>query len=165
MTVFCGDGGSISPNASTDLIGLIQQTENTWQANAFLNFSFRVAASLLKILRHCQWDMLMLIRQVFGSNLCCNRLTSYVSIGTFAIQPSAVVIEDKERACDSLLMCIVTVLSHGLRSGGGVGDVLRKPSKEVQRTGVQKAGIIRVYKVYRKYSPFAFNRSHCLQPE
>ncbi|KAJ7999230.1 hypothetical protein DPEC_G00213290 [Dallia pectoralis] len=40
-------------------------------------------------------------------------------------------IEDgKERTCDSLLMCIVTVLSHGLRSGGGVGDVLRKPSKE-----------------------------------
>lgn len=38
---------------------------------------------------------------------------------------------DKERTCDSLLMCIVTVLSHGLRSGGGVGDVLRKPSKEV----------------------------------
>lgn len=48
------------------------------------------------------------------------------------MQPSAVVIEDKERTCDSLLMCIVTVLSHGLRSGGGVGDVLRKPSKEVQ---------------------------------
>ncbi|XP_036387839.1 inositol 1,4,5-trisphosphate receptor type 1 isoform X3 [Megalops cyprinoides] len=45
-------------------------------------------------------------------------------------QPLAVVIEDKERTCDSLLMCIVTVLSHGLRSGGGVGDVLRKPSKE-----------------------------------
>ncbi|XP_046882482.1 inositol 1,4,5-trisphosphate receptor type 1-like isoform X8 [Hypomesus transpacificus] len=38
--------------------------------------------------------------------------------------------DDKERTCDSLLMCIVTVLSHGLRSGGGVGDVLRKPSKE-----------------------------------
>uniref|UniRef100_A0A8C5HCW3 Inositol 1,4,5-trisphosphate receptor n=1 Tax=Gouania willdenowi TaxID=441366 RepID=A0A8C5HCW3_GOUWI len=37
---------------------------------------------------------------------------------------------DMERTCDSLLMCIVTVLSHGLRSGGGVGDVLRKPSKE-----------------------------------
>ncbi|XP_039652599.1 inositol 1,4,5-trisphosphate receptor type 1 isoform X7 [Perca fluviatilis] len=49
---------------------------------------------------------------------------------SLAIQPSAVVIEDKERSCDSLLMCIVTVLSHGLRSGGGVGDVLRKPSKE-----------------------------------
>lgn len=38
--------------------------------------------------------------------------------------------ENKEYTCDTLLMCIVTVLSHGLRSGGGVGDVLRKPSKE-----------------------------------
>ncbi|XP_072571400.1 inositol 1,4,5-trisphosphate-gated calcium channel ITPR1 isoform X5 [Paramormyrops kingsleyae] len=47
-----------------------------------------------------------------------------------AAHPPALVIEDKERTCDSLLMCIVTVLSHGLRSGGGVGDVLRKPSKE-----------------------------------
>uniref|UniRef100_M4AG82 Inositol 1,4,5-trisphosphate receptor n=1 Tax=Xiphophorus maculatus TaxID=8083 RepID=M4AG82_XIPMA len=36
---------------------------------------------------------------------------------------------DTERACDTLLMCIVTVLNHGLRNGGGVGDVLRKPSK------------------------------------
>ncbi|XP_053174093.1 inositol 1,4,5-trisphosphate receptor type 3 [Scomber japonicus] len=36
---------------------------------------------------------------------------------------------DSERACDTLLMCIVTVLNHGLRNGGGVGDVLRKPSK------------------------------------
>ncbi|KAK0153640.1 Inositol 1,4,5-trisphosphate receptor type 3 [Merluccius polli] len=34
-----------------------------------------------------------------------------------------------ERACDTLLMCIVTVMNHGLRNGGGVGDVLRKPSK------------------------------------
>ncbi|XP_077411063.1 inositol 1,4,5-trisphosphate-gated calcium channel ITPR3 isoform X7 [Vanacampus margaritifer] len=34
-----------------------------------------------------------------------------------------------ERACDTLLMCIVTVLNHGLRNGGGVGDVLRQPSK------------------------------------
>uniref|UniRef100_H3C9T0 Inositol 1,4,5-trisphosphate receptor n=1 Tax=Tetraodon nigroviridis TaxID=99883 RepID=H3C9T0_TETNG len=53
-----------------------------------------------------------------------------VTDASVAVQPSAVVIEDKERTCDSLLMCIVTVLSHGLRSGGGVGDVLRKPSKE-----------------------------------
>lgn len=42
-----------------------------------------------------------------------------------------------ERTCDSLLMCIVTVLSHGLRSGGGVGDVLRKPSKEVHATVIR----------------------------
>uniref|UniRef100_A0A672NV96 Inositol 1,4,5-trisphosphate receptor n=1 Tax=Sinocyclocheilus grahami TaxID=75366 RepID=A0A672NV96_SINGR len=37
--------------------------------------------------------------------------------------------DNTERACDTLLMCIVTVLNHGLRNGGGVGDVLRKPSK------------------------------------
>ncbi|XP_061662409.1 inositol 1,4,5-trisphosphate receptor type 3 isoform X7 [Syngnathoides biaculeatus] len=36
---------------------------------------------------------------------------------------------NSERACDTLLMCIVTVLNHGLRNGGGVGDVLRQPSK------------------------------------
>lgn len=38
-----------------------------------------------------------------------------------------------ERACDTLLMCIVTVMNHGLRNGGGVGDVLRKPSKNVNK--------------------------------
>ncbi|XP_072418432.1 inositol 1,4,5-trisphosphate-gated calcium channel ITPR2 isoform X1 [Chiloscyllium punctatum] len=34
-----------------------------------------------------------------------------------------------EQTCDTLLMCIITVLNQGLRNGGGVGDVLRKPSK------------------------------------
>ncbi|XP_072922149.1 inositol 1,4,5-trisphosphate-gated calcium channel ITPR2 [Hemitrygon akajei] len=34
-----------------------------------------------------------------------------------------------EQTCDTLLRCIVTVLNQGLRNGGGVGDVLRKPSK------------------------------------
>ncbi|XP_016122882.1 inositol 1,4,5-trisphosphate receptor type 1 [Sinocyclocheilus grahami] len=57
----------------------------------------------------------------------CSTETMMDAVG---VQSTAVVIEDKERTCDSLLMCIVTVLSHGLRSGGGVGDVLRKPSKE-----------------------------------
>lgn len=36
-----------------------------------------------------------------------------------------------ERVCDTLLMCIITVLNQGLRNGGGVGDILRRPSKEV----------------------------------
>lgn len=65
--------------------------------------------------------------------ICCGytRCPWCPCAAAIATQPSAVVIEDKERSCDSLLMCIVTVLSHGLRSGGGVGDVLRKPSKEV----------------------------------
>ncbi|XP_042563423.1 inositol 1,4,5-trisphosphate receptor type 2 isoform X3 [Clupea harengus] len=35
-----------------------------------------------------------------------------------------------ERMCDTLLMCIVTVLNQGLRNGGGIGDMLRKPSKD-----------------------------------
>ncbi|XP_074645592.1 inositol 1,4,5-trisphosphate receptor-like [Tubulanus polymorphus] len=36
--------------------------------------------------------------------------------------------DEKERHCDSLVMCIVTTLNEGLRNGGGIGDVLRKPS-------------------------------------
>uniref|UniRef100_A0A8C5P7S0 Inositol 1,4,5-trisphosphate receptor n=1 Tax=Leptobrachium leishanense TaxID=445787 RepID=A0A8C5P7S0_9ANUR len=43
---------------------------------------------------------------------------------------SGEVADNTERACDTLLMCIVTVLNHGLRNGGGVGDILRKPSKD-----------------------------------
>lgn len=37
----------------------------------------------------------------------------------------------KERACDSLIMCIVTTLNQGLRNGGGIGDILRAPSSQV----------------------------------
>ncbi|XP_029011065.1 inositol 1,4,5-trisphosphate receptor type 3 isoform X2 [Betta splendens] len=51
-----------------------------------------------------------------------------------SVETSAAAEEEEEatteRACDTLLMCIVTVLNHGLRNGGGVGDVLRKPSKD-----------------------------------
>nr|AAC61691.1 inositol 1,4,5-trisphosphate receptor [Panulirus argus] len=40
-------------------------------------------------------------------------------------------VEDaKEEACSTLLMCIVTSLNHGLRSGGGIGDILRAPSNK-----------------------------------
>jgi len=39
--------------------------------------------------------------------------------------------DEKERHCDSLIMCIVTTLNEGLRNGGGIGDVLRKPSSTV----------------------------------
>lgn len=45
-------------------------------------------------------------------------------------------VDQWERACDTLLMCIVTVLNHGLRNGGGVGDILRKPSKDVSLGGM-----------------------------
>ncbi len=37
----------------------------------------------------------------------------------------------KERACDSLVMCILTTLNQGLRNGGGIGDILRAPSSTV----------------------------------
>lgn len=39
--------------------------------------------------------------------------------------------EMRERACDSLVMCIVTTLNQGLRNGGGIGDILRAPSSNV----------------------------------
>uniref|UniRef100_A0A8C3B0I4 Inositol 1,4,5-trisphosphate receptor n=1 Tax=Cyclopterus lumpus TaxID=8103 RepID=A0A8C3B0I4_CYCLU len=42
----------------------------------------------------------------------------------------SVVDDGTERVCDTLLMCIITVLNQGLRNGGGVGDILRRPSKE-----------------------------------
>ena len=41
---------------------------------------------------------------------------------------------EKEQSCDSLIMCIVTTLNQGLRNGGGIGDVLRKPSSKVRHT-------------------------------
>ncbi|KAG0715915.1 Inositol 1,4,5-trisphosphate receptor type 1 [Chionoecetes opilio] len=40
--------------------------------------------------------------------------------------------ESKEEACSTLIMCIVTTLNHGLRSGGGIGDILRPPSNKVR---------------------------------
>ncbi|XP_018320612.1 inositol 1,4,5-trisphosphate receptor isoform X2 [Agrilus planipennis] len=43
-------------------------------------------------------------------------------------QPLVIGDEVKERACDSLIMCIVTTLNQGLRNGGGIGDILRAPS-------------------------------------
>jgi hypothetical protein len=33
-----------------------------------------------------------------------------------------------EKVCDSLFICIITTFNRGLRSGGGIGDVLRAPS-------------------------------------
>lgn len=41
--------------------------------------------------------------------------------------------EVKERACDSLIMCIVTTMNQGLRNGGGIGDILRAPSSGVSK--------------------------------
>lgn len=44
---------------------------------------------------------------------------------------SGSVAEGIERGCDTMLMCIITTLTNGLRNGGGIGDVLRKPKSTV----------------------------------
>uniref|UniRef100_A0A4W4FAS1 Inositol 1,4,5-trisphosphate receptor n=1 Tax=Electrophorus electricus TaxID=8005 RepID=A0A4W4FAS1_ELEEL len=60
----------------------------------------------------------------------------YFSVGTAPPSGLARVLGDigesdgAERVCDTLLMCIITVLNHGLRNGGGIADILRKPSKD-----------------------------------
>ncbi|XP_058855370.1 inositol 1,4,5-trisphosphate receptor type 1 isoform X3 [Acipenser ruthenus] len=72
-----------------------------------------------------------LAREFLTSGVCRLENGENCSTQTIEALRTGLVEEDaKERTCESLLMCIVTVLSHGLRSGGGVGDVLRKPSKE-----------------------------------
>ena len=42
--------------------------------------------------------------------------------------------ETEENHCETLLMCIITTLNEGLRNGGGIGDILRKPSQSVRCT-------------------------------
>ncbi|XP_007578278.1 inositol 1,4,5-trisphosphate-gated calcium channel ITPR3 isoform X1 [Poecilia formosa] len=63
------------------------------------------------------------LRSCSTDGVSCTAETSVETVAEEEGEPST------ERACDTLLMCIVTVLNHGLRNGGGVGDVLRKPSK------------------------------------
>jgi inositol 1,4,5-triphosphate receptor type 1 len=45
--------------------------------------------------------------------------------GDFLLDVSTAEGEREEHACSTLFECIVTTLNHGLRSGGGIGDVLR----------------------------------------
>ena len=51
---------------------------------------------------------------------------------TAVVDSKAVDVENaRESMCDTLIMCIITTLNKGLRSGGGIGDVLRKSSSKV----------------------------------
>ena len=36
-----------------------------------------------------------------------------------------------ESSCDTLFMCIITTFKEGIRAGGGISDVLRKPASQV----------------------------------
>ncbi|KAK7884734.1 hypothetical protein WMY93_027857 [Mugilogobius chulae] len=65
------------------------------------------------------------LRSCSADGMSCTTETSAMTAANEEEEEEA----NSERACDTLLMCIVTVLNHGLRNGGGVGDVLRKPSK------------------------------------
>uniref|UniRef100_A0A8C7N7K2 Inositol 1,4,5-trisphosphate receptor n=1 Tax=Oncorhynchus kisutch TaxID=8019 RepID=A0A8C7N7K2_ONCKI len=67
-------------------------------------------------------DFLMDVQRLPGQTL-------YSILGV-SRKPDCIEDDGTERVCDTLLMCIVTVLNQGLRNGGGVGDVLRKPSKD-----------------------------------
>ncbi|KAA3681283.1 inositol 1,4,5-triphosphate receptor type 1 [Paragonimus westermani] len=53
-------------------------------------------------------------------NPLCSRTIPYDSEGLIEAR--------RERHCDSLRMCILTTLHEGLRNGGGIADVLRRPS-------------------------------------
>ncbi|XP_060776234.1 inositol 1,4,5-trisphosphate receptor type 1 isoform X13 [Neoarius graeffei] len=82
-------------------------------------------------------DFILEVDRITNSTLeeGVNQASSFLSEGSCVMENGTCLSvgteeDDVERACDSLWMCMITVLSHGLRSGGGVGDVLRKPSKE-----------------------------------
>ncbi|MCJ8729113.1 hypothetical protein PDJAM_G00102300 [Pangasius djambal] len=82
-------------------------------------------------------DFILEVDRISNSTLeeGVNQASSFLSEGSCVLENGTCLSvdteeDDVERACDSLWMCMITVLSHGLRSGGGVGDVLRKPSKE-----------------------------------
>ena len=37
-----------------------------------------------------------------------------------------------EPSCDTLFMCFITTFKEGIRAGGGISDVLRKPASHVR---------------------------------
>ena len=41
-------------------------------------------------------------------------------------------IDKSEKTCETLFLCVLTTLWQGMREGGGIGDVLKKPSKDDQ---------------------------------
>ncbi|KXJ16906.1 Inositol 1,4,5-trisphosphate receptor type 1 [Exaiptasia diaphana] len=63
-----------------------------------------------------------------GNKSCEETFTVSNHLNTLASKSEEDSSSVKERACDTLIMCIVTTLNQGLRNGGGIGDVLRRPS-------------------------------------
>ena len=44
--------------------------------------------------------------------------------------------ERLEHNCETLMMCMITVFKDGVKAGGGIGDVIRKPSSKVSGMGM-----------------------------
>lgn len=64
-----------------------------------------------------------------GDDFYCNNEDNVLTKSSMSVDAGGG--DRKERACDSLIMCIVTTLNQGLRNGGGIGDILRAPSSQV----------------------------------
>ena len=45
--------------------------------------------------------------------------------------------EQFEATCTNLFTCFITIFKEGVRSGGGIGDVLRKPAGDVSFVGLR----------------------------
>lgn len=93
-------------------------------------------------------------RQSDHWSLCSVTVTRYYSFYYMALTFYFVWADEDdgmERVCDTLFMCIITVLNQGLRNGGGVGDILRRPSKTVRMSVSATAS--------RKWSHFKLLRS------
>lgn len=61
----------------------------------------------------------------------CDAKNSSCQASTHIVEPTTTIgEEEKENSCESLIMCIFTTMNHGLRSGGGIGDVLRPVSQK-----------------------------------
>lgn len=97
---------------------------------------FQEGALIRKFKQRRRWNVIHVLQVNFPASQWWSHFLCFIELISEETE------EDKEHTCETLLMCIVTVLSHGLRSGGGVGDVLRKPSKEVNHhhIGERKRG-------------------------
>ena len=73
-------------------------------------------------------NFLVLSKSWFSSCL----LLHYIKNELISVLLGEITEDGKQRVCDSLIMCIITSLNHGLRNGGGIGDLLRKPHSKVK---------------------------------
>ena len=100
-----------------------------------VNWNFNIEAALRSLLLQVI-ELLFITWQVWSRD----SLKEYLVV---ADESAAETDDGKERHCDSLIMCIVTTLNEGLRNGGGIGDVLRKPSSMV----TQDSYFVRLYTI------------------